>query len=96
MKLHLWAAAVTGGFISAAAMFIAAVLFKLTSGSGEIFLRLCDGLFPLYHPHQGAANLIVGLVNALIEGAILALIASWLYNLCVDLLSKKGEARPQA
>jgi hypothetical protein len=96
MKLHLCAATVAGGVISAGGLFIVALLFKLTGGSGEVFLRFCDGLFPLYHPHTGVANLILGLVNALIQGAIMALIVAWVYNLCVDLLSKKSEAKPQA
>jgi len=96
MKLHLWAATVAGGVLSAAGLFIAAVLFRLTGGSGDKLLWFCDALFPLYHPHQGVANLILGLVNALVEGAIIALIIAWVYNLCVDLLSKKREAKPQA
>ncbi len=96
MKLHLWAATIAGGVLSAGSMFIVAVLFRLTGGSGTRFLRFCDGLFPLYIPHTGVANLILGLVNALIQGAIMALIIAWVYNLCVDLLSKKGEAKPQA
>jgi len=71
-------------------MALVAILFKLTHGHGQLFLRFCDGLFPLYTPHTGIGNLILGLINALIQGAIMALIIAWVYNICVDLLSKKS------
>lgn len=96
MKLNVWAATVTGGVLSAAGLAVAAVLFKVTDGSGQVFLQFCDGLFPLYHPHHGVGNLILGLINALIQGGIMALIIAWLYNLCVDSLAKKSEAKPPA
>ena len=91
MKLNIWATTIAGGVLSAGSMFLVAVLFTVSGGSGQLFLRLCDGLFPLYQPHTGVANLILGLVNALIGGGIMALIIAWVYNQCVDLVDRTGK-----
>ena len=95
MKLHIWAATVAGGVLSAGSLFIVAVIFKISGGSGQLFLRFCDGLFPLYQPHTGVGNLILGLINALIGGAIMALVIAWVYNLCVDLVERIGSKPEQ-
>ena len=101
MKLHIWAATVAGGILSAVGMLFLVIVYKIAGGSGYVLLRLCDGLFPLYHqpgfvvgqpaPSLGVGNVILGLINALIEGAIIALVVVWVYNLFVDLFSKESE-----
>jgi hypothetical protein len=90
------AAAITWG---AAMLFIG--LMNLASGSyGAEFLQMMDGLYPgfEYVPEGSFWQVIVGTLYGMVDGAVAALVFTFLYNLCrckACAASVEAEAKPE-
>ena len=51
---------------------------------GLNFLQLMSSIYPGFHASRGFADVIVGTVYAIVDGAIGGLVFGWLYNLFVE------------
>ena len=51
---------------------------------GLNFLQLLSSVYPGFHASRGFADVIVGTVYAIVDGAIGGLVFGWLYNLFVE------------
>jgi len=51
---------------------------------GLNFLQLMSSIYPGFHASRGFADVMVGTVYAIVDGAIGGLVFGWLYNLFVE------------
>jgi hypothetical protein len=80
MKLNLKAFALTAGILWGAAMFLTGLANLIWSGYGVAFLQLMASLYPGYHADGTFVDLIVGVLYALVDGAVAGFVFGWLYN----------------
>ncbi len=80
MKLSLRALALTSGILWALGLLMTGVCNLIWPRYGEAFLKLMASVYPGYHATRSVADLIVGTLYALIDGAICGLLFGWLYN----------------
>jgi hypothetical protein len=81
MRLSLKAFALATSILWALALFMTGVANLIWPGYGEGFLKMVASLYPGYHATRSIGDLIVGILYALIDGAIGGLLLAWLYNL---------------
>ena len=84
MKLNLKALALTAGILWALAIFITGAANLIWPSYGEAFLRIMASVYPGYKATRTIGDLIVGILYALVDGAICGLVFGWLYNLFAD------------
>ena len=80
MKLNLKAFALTAAILWGAAMFLTGLANLIWSGYGVAFLQLMASLYPGYHADGTFVDLIVGVLYALVDGAVAGFVFGWLYN----------------
>ncbi len=80
MRLNLKALALSCGILWALCLFLV-TLISLGTGYADAFLEVVASVYPGYS--VSALGLILGLIYALVDGAIAALIFGWVYNLFV-------------
>jgi hypothetical protein len=83
MKLNLRALALTAGILWALAVLLVGGANLVWSGYGVAFLQLMASIYPGYHAAGSVGDLIVGVLYALLDGAICGFVFGWLYNLFV-------------
>ncbi len=84
MKLNLKALALTAGILWALAIFVTGAANLIWPSYGEAFLRIMASVYPGYKATRTIGDLIVGILYALVDGAICGLVFGWLYNLFAD------------
>lgn len=89
MKLNLKAFALTAGILWAAAMLLTGLANLIWSGYGVAALQMMASVYPGYHANGTIFDLIMGVLYALVDGAIAGLVFGWLYNTFVG----KGSAK---
>ena len=89
MKLNIKALALTAGILWALALLLVGSANLLWAGYGVAFLRLMASVYPGYHAAGSVGDLIVGVLYALVDGAVCGLVFGWLYNFFVG---KRGAA----
>jgi hypothetical protein len=88
MKLNLKALTVACGILWAAAVLLVGLANLVSSGYGKPFLVMLASIYPGYHASGSFADVIVGTLYALVDGAIFGLILGWLYNFGVRAASR--------
>lgn len=83
MKLSLKALALTGGIMWAGLLFLTGVANLVWAGYGTAFLQVWASVYPGYDAARFISDVIVGTLYAFVDGAAVALIFGWLYNLLV-------------
>ena len=83
MKLNRHALALTAGILWGLATLLVGVPNLIWSGYGTQFLRLLASIYPGYHATGSVGDLIVGILYALVDGAVCGWVFGWLYNLLV-------------
>ena len=83
MKLNSKALALTAGILWALALLLVGAANLIWSGYGGGFLRLMASIYPGYHAAGSVGDLIVGVLYALVDGAVCGLVFGWLYNVFV-------------
>jgi hypothetical protein len=83
MKLNSKALALTAGILWALALLLVGAANLIWSGYGVVFLRLMASIYPGYHAAGSISDLIVGVLYALVDGAVCGLVFGWLYNVFV-------------
>ncbi len=80
MKLNLKALTVTFAILWAGVLFVVGVANIVWSGYGMAFLQMMASIYPGYAASGSFGDVIVGSLYALVDGAIMGLILSGLYN----------------
>ena len=80
MKLDVKAMALTIGLVWGAAMLLIGVAYVISGGYGEAFLDVMASLYPGYHATSNFADVIVGTLYGLVDGAVGGVVIAWLYN----------------
>ena len=80
MKLNIIALALTAGILWALALLLVGTANLVWSGYGEAFVTLMASIYPGYHASGSVGDLIVGVLYALLDGVVCALVLAWLYN----------------
>ena len=83
MKLNIKALALTAGILWALALLLVGAANLMWSGYGVAFIQLMASIYPGYHAAGSIGDLIVGILYALVDGAICGLVFAWLYNFLV-------------
>jgi hypothetical protein len=83
MKLNSKALALTAGILWALVLLLVGAANLIWSGYGVGFLRLMASIYPGYHAAGSVGDLIVGVLYALVDGAVCGLVFGWLYNVFV-------------
>jgi hypothetical protein len=80
MRLSVKAMAVASGLLWGAAILCVGLIHLADPNYGTNFLQMTSSVYPWFHDSRTAANVAVGTIEGLIDGAIAGLILAWLYN----------------
>jgi hypothetical protein len=83
MKLDIKALVLTSGILWPLALLLVGGANLIWSGYGGAFVQLMASIYPGYHAAGSVGDLIVGVLYALVDGAVCALVFGWLYNFFV-------------
>ncbi len=72
--------ALTGGILWAGCVLLVGVANLVWPSYGVAFLEIARSLYPGYANTAGFGGVIVGMLYALLDGAILGAVFAWLYN----------------
>lgn len=81
MKWNIKAAAFTVALMWGGGMFFMGVSNMIWPGYGEAFLNVIGSVYPGYEPGSGWGSVLVGTGYAVVDGALGAALAAWVYNL---------------
>ena len=84
MKLSLKALVIAVALFNAICFLFIAVLNVLVPPFGGKYLELLTTFFIGYHPEAGPISIIIGVLYALIAGALEGAVFGWLYNSFVE------------
>lgn len=81
MKLSIRAMAITSAFVwGILAMFLTGLANLIWPSYGQEFLRVMASIYPGYHAGRTLAEVVVGGLYGLVDGAGAGAIFAWLYN----------------
>ncbi|MCP5111841.1 MAG: hypothetical protein GY953_13505 [bacterium] len=80
MKLSVKAFAITCGLVWSGALLLVGLLNLASADYGSAFLEMVASIYYGYHASGSFGDLIVGVLYALVDGAISGLFFAWLYN----------------
>jgi hypothetical protein len=80
MKLNLKALTLAAAVLSGAALLLAGLANLLSPGYGRAFLALASSVYPGYQASGSFADLLVGTLYAVVDGALFGWVFGWLYN----------------
>lgn len=80
MPLNIRAMALALAILCGATVFVTGLANLAWSCYGSEFLRLLASVYPGYKASGSVADLIIGILYALVDGALFGLVFAWLYN----------------
>ena len=81
MRLNVKALALTAGIVWALSVLLVGAANLIWPGYDGAFLQVIDSIYPGYHATRSVIDVIVGVLYALVDGAVCGLVFGWLYNL---------------
>jgi hypothetical protein len=84
MKLSAKAFTVAFALLGAISFLFVALMNLLLRPYGGAHLAVLTSLYPGYDPTAGALSIVLGMLYALVAGAISGALLAWLYNLFVE------------
>ena len=84
MKLSTKALIIAGALFNATCFLFIALMNLLLPPFGGRYLELLSTFYIGYHAEMGPISIFIGLIYALLAGAIEGPLFGWLYNLFVD------------
>ena len=90
MRLNVKAMTVTVAVFWGVSMFLLGVLNLTWEGYGQAFLDCVASLYPGYKATASIADVIVGTLYAVLDGAIGGAIFAWLYNIFAGICVKRA------
>jgi hypothetical protein len=80
MRLEIRAMAIAAGIVWGAAMLLTGLANLIWSGYGIGFLQVLASIYPGYQASGSVGDVFVGVLYALVDGALFGLVFAWLYN----------------
>jgi hypothetical protein len=84
MRLSLKAMAIAGGLLWGGAILFLGLINLVRPTYGANFLQVISSVYPWFHASRSFADVVIGTLDALIDGAIAGFLFGWLYNLFAD------------
>jgi len=81
MRLSLKGMAVAGGLLWGGAILFLGLINLVRPTYGVNFLQAISSVYPWFHASGSLVDVVIGTIDALIDGAIAGLLFGWLYNL---------------
>lgn len=81
MKLCACAMAITGAVLWAGALLIVGLINRAVPTYGWWYLKMVESIYPGFHAAIGLKSLAIGVIYALVDGAICGALFAWIYNL---------------
>jgi hypothetical protein len=79
-KLDVPALAAAGGLLWGATVLFVGLISAVLPSYGREFLAVVSSLYPLYGNTGSFPDLLIGVVIAVVDGAIAGFVFGWLYN----------------
>ena len=95
MRLSVRAMAVASGLVWGAAILCVGLIHMADPNYGTNFLQMTSSVYPWFHDSRTAANVALGTVEGLIDGAIAGLVLAWLYNAFAHVRSGAQHSKSQ-
>jgi hypothetical protein len=89
MKLSIKGLTLAGGAVWALCLLVVGILNLIWPGYGGEFLKVMASLYPGYKVSGTVIDVIVGMLYALVDGAICGFVFALLYNAFVGTAPKK-------
>ena len=80
MRLSLKATAIAAGLLWGGAILLVGLLNLADPRYGLNFIQMTSSVYPWFHPTRSVANVIIGTIDGLIDGAFAGLLFVLLYN----------------
>ena len=84
MRLSLRAMIIAGALFNAICFLVIAVLNLIIRGYGGRYLEMLTFFYLGYHPETGPFSIVIGLIYALLAGAVEGALFGWLYNIFAE------------
>jgi hypothetical protein len=91
MRLSLRAMVISGGILWGAAILLVGLINLANPSYGVNFLQMTNSVYPWLHTTHTWSSVLIGTVDGAVDGAVAALIFSWLYN---SFAAGSGARRP--
>jgi len=89
MRLSLKGMTIAGGLLWGGAILFLGLINLVRPTYGVHFLQAISSVYPWFHASGSFVDVVIGTIEALIDGAIAGFLFGWLYNLSVG---KRKEA----
>jgi len=83
MRLSLKAMVFASGLLWGGAILFVGLINLVIPTYGVHFLQGISSVYPWFHASRSFVDVVIGTLDALIDGAIAGLLFGWLYNLSV-------------
>jgi len=83
MRLSLKGLTIAGGLLWGGAILLLGLFNIVRPLYGANFLQAISSMYPWFHASRSFVDVLIGTVDALIDGAIAGFLFGWLYNLSV-------------
>lgn len=83
MRLSLKGLTIAGGLLWGGAILFLGLINIVRPPYGANFLQAISSVYPWFHASGSFVDVLIGTVDALIDGAIAGFLFGWLYNLFV-------------
>lgn len=80
MKLSLGALAITVAILWGGAVLVCGILNLIWPSYGVAFLQVVSSIYPGYHATRSLGSVVIGMLYAILDGAVCGLLFGWLYN----------------
>lgn len=80
MKLSIRALTITAALLWGGGMLFVGVLNLASASYGVAFLQMMSSIYPGFHATRTLADVVVGTIYAMVDGAICGFLFGWLYN----------------
>ena len=80
MQLSLRAMVIAGGVLWGSAMLLVGLINLAEPNYGLTFFQTMSSVYPGFHTTHTLRSVLIGTIDGLVDGAVAALIFTWLYN----------------
>ncbi len=96
MRLSLKATALAAGLLWGSAILLVGLVNLADPTYGVSFIQLTSSVYPWFHNSRNIANVFIGTIDGLIDGAVAGLFFALLYNAISSLPSHVSHSHQQA
>jgi len=83
MRLSLKGMTIAAGLLGGSAILFVGLINLVRPTYGVHFLQGISSVYPWFHASRSFVDVVIGTLDALVDGAIAGFLFGWLYNLAV-------------